>query len=313
MKGYRRSRPAFTLVELLVVIAIIGILIALLLPAVQAAREAARRSQCVNNLKQMGLGLHNYHDTYKTFPSAIVPSGTLLANDATAHYMVWSGLLLPFVEQQALWNSITPKGSLTLWTGTNLTYLQQAKIAGFQCPSAPESGSTFDDGRGVTPRYHSNYNCAVSGLMGCSVCTGGNSYNEEHFDDFATTSTAYDGAFNTWGRICYTFASITDGTSNTIFVGEVCQLSTNSYTNKYIYIGGINPQDQLGRWEASTGVQMNSMDTSWIGFSGFRSRHPGGALFLLGDGSAKFLSETIDRSTYAYLGTRAGGESVTMP
>ena len=309
-----RKRVGFTLVELLVVIAIIGILIALLLPAVQAAREAARRSQCTNNLKQLGLGFHNYHDTNKTFPSSILPSDS--NNNGSTHYMIWSGMLLPFIEQAPLWNNITPKGSTTLWTGNNLTLLQQAKIAGYMCPSAPEANQPFDDGRGVNPRYHSNYNVSVSGLMGCTMCTGGGDTWEQHFDDWGGvggTDSRYDGAFHAREFRAMTFADIVDGTSNTIFAGEVCQVQYNGRTNQYIYIGGINPNDEFGRWSSTTGIQMNSPDTDQRGRSAFRSRHPGGAQFLLGDGSCKFIAETIDRVTYAWLGTRNGGEAVTMP
>lgn len=330
MSRFRPSRPAFTLVELLVVIAIIGILIALLLPAVQAAREAARRSQCSNNIKQIGLALHNYHDTTKSFPPSLMGYGGTGAclgaapsnNCNDTHYMLWSGLILPFMEQTALYNSLTPKG-LGMWTGTNLTLLQQARIGAYQCPSAPEIAIPFNDGRGVNPRYHSNYNVAVAGLIGCTICPNGpagdnvGDYWEQHFDDWGPTDARYDGAFMTGGNnatpLSLNFANIKDGTSNTIFAGEVCQVSYNTNTNNYIYIGGINAQDQFGRWSSSTGIQMNNPDTGIRGMSGFRSYHPGGAQFLLGDASSRFISENIDRITYAWLGTRANGESVSVP
>jgi len=253
MSRRRWSRCAFTLVELLVVIAIIGILIALLLPAVQAAREAARRSQCVNNLKQMGLGFHNYHDTYKSFPSAIV-----VGTGTGGSYLTWSGLLLPFVEQQALWNAITLKGNGGMWgVAANLTLLQQAKIAGFQCPSAPESGSTIDDSTGTGSRYHSNYNVSVSGALGYSVAYDATTYHN-------VPDANCDGAFNPKGVTCYSFASILDGSSNTIFAGEVCYVSTTPNTNYFLYLGGITPSGVYGRWESSTGVQMNLVETDYV-------------------------------------------------
>jgi len=344
MSHFRRSRPAFTLVELLVVIAIIGILIALLLPAVQAAREAARRSQCMNNIKQIGLGLHNYHDTTKSFPPSLMgyggSAGCLGAapsnNCSDTSYMIWSGLILPFVEQAPLYNSLTPKG-VGMWlptvSATNWALLCDARIAAYQCPSAPEIGIRFSDGRippGIaaptpTTRYHSNYNVSVSGLAGCTMCPLPATYPagwnldwwEQHFDDGGPTDVRYDGAFMTGGNnatpIALNFSNMIDGTSNTIFAGEVCQVSYNTSTNNYIYIGGYNAQDQYGRWSSTTGIQMNSPDTGQRGWSCFRSYHPGGAQFLLGDASGRFISENIDRITYAYLGTRAGRESVSVP
>jgi hypothetical protein len=140
---------------------------------------------------------------------------------------------------------------------------------------------------------------------------------EQHFDDSGVTDARYDGAFMTGGSnatpMALNFSAITDGTSNTIFAGEVCQVVYNGNTNNYIYIGGYNPQDQFGRWCGSTGIQMNNPDTGIRGMSGFRSYHPGGAQFLLGDASGRFISENIDRTTYAWLGTRAGRETVSVP
>src|SRR5688572_25384501 len=122
----KRNRSAFTLVELLVVIAIIGVLVALLLPAVQAAREAARRMQCSNNLKQLALALHNYEGTYKTFPPAGIDS----------NQMSWVVMLLPFIEQQPLFGNFNfTQGS---WNAFNrIAVVQGVKIQGLRCPSAP--------------------------------------------------------------------------------------------------------------------------------------------------------------------------------
>ncbi len=226
--------------------------------------------------------------------------------------MTWSGLILPYIEQSVLYDSLAPKG-IGMWTGNNLTLLQEAKLGAYQCPSAPETRETFNDGRGVNPRYRSNYNVAVAGLLGCTVCPNGPGGDnvcdcwEQHFDDWGPTDPRYDGAFAAGGNnatpISYNFANMVDGTSSTIFAGEVCRVVYNGNTNNFIYIGGINPQDQFGRWSSSTGHPINSPDTGIRGMTAFRSYHPGGAQFLLGDGSSRLISENVDRILYVQLGT----------
>ncbi len=167
-RGLRVIRKGFTLVELLVVIAIIGILIALLLPAVQAAREAARRSQCSNNLKQIGLALHNYHDVHKVFPPALLNPGYATAS-TPANWVVpgvlntpgWN-LLLPFIEQQALANSMNfkvcfnranPNGIPVIGSDTiNAPYMAN-RLPVLECPSAPTLGEKFEPARNSAPYY----------------------------------------------------------------------------------------------------------------------------------------------------------------
>src|SRR3954453_11660663 len=128
-----KPRPGFTLIELLVVIAIIGVLIALLLPAVQAAREAARRSQCTNNLKQLGLGLHNYHQGVGSFPM-----GSSRANGATWNNWSAQGLMLPYMEQQAIYNAINFNWEVTQSVNTTAAY---TTISSFLCPSDGNAGN----------------------------------------------------------------------------------------------------------------------------------------------------------------------------
>ena len=160
-RSRRAPRPAFTLVELLVVIAIIGILIALLLPAVQAAREAARRAQCSNNLKQIGLGLHNYHDVNRTFPFAF------MVDDTTLNVQVWGTRILPYIEQNALYqnyhntvpsfNEATALGFSQPEVNDNLAVIR-TELNAFVCPSTPQSDRTYNGalpggslGNGVPP------------------------------------------------------------------------------------------------------------------------------------------------------------------
>ena len=195
-----RRRQGFTLVELLVVIAIIGILIALLLPAVQAAREAARRAQCSNNLKQFGLALHNYHDTYKTFPAGCGPgvcSGTNCGTDANfLSWEAWGGIapLLGFIEQSALydridWTQITSRNPPNL-------VVRRSRIDAFLCPSDPGSTSNYTTDMGPI-----SYNLSHGPCSGWDV-GGGREVG------------MFDRLF--WCRI----ADIRDGTSNTIAMAE---------------------------------------------------------------------------------------------
>ncbi|MHB8902539.1 MAG: DUF1559 domain-containing protein [Thermoguttaceae bacterium] len=202
-----QRRQGFTLVELLVVIAIIGILIALLLPAVQAAREAARRSQCANNLKQLGLGMHNYEDTYKTFPASPgAPTSETSAGRYAQGWLAWSGLarLLPFVEQSALADRIDWRYRWdTNDTGTvNNSVVARARIAGFVCPSDPGANATYTAAMGPT-----SYGFSAGPASDWS------------------TGASHPGiaVYNVETRI----RDITDGTSNTIAMSEL-QIGLNS-------------------------------------------------------------------------------------
>ena len=208
----RRLR-GFTLVELLVVIAIIGILIALLLPAVQAAREAARRSQCSNNLKQFGLALHNYHDTHKAFPAGAGP-GTM-HHDGTGPFSweAWGGIagMLPFMEQSALYDGIDFTYYCDLTSGNNNRSFTRVALTGFQCPSDP-----------MTMVY---------------TTRGPISYNLSHGPavDWSVGRRAEAGLFEhtAW----YKMATIKDGTSNTIAMAE-CMIGPGTNT-----IWNVNKRD----------------------------------------------------------------------
>ena len=321
MDRCRTWRRAFTLVELLVVIAIIGILIALLLPAVQAAREAARRAQCTNNLKQIGIGLHNYHDSFRVFPPNIIRLGNQDGDPSQG--MVWSGFLLPYMEQKPLWDKIVGQGFYINWADDGVNeQVATTKLAAFQCPSATESNETWNEATSdssgtVNARYRANYGAVITGTVGINLSlyvSGGADRSGEstsHLDDSGNTHARFDGPFP-MQNLCYSFASITDGSSNTLFIGERTR-KTSSDDRNYLYIGTANAKNSYSKFCGSTGIQINSSDTGRIGWAGFSSRHPGGALFLAGDGSSHFLSETIDRYLYSSLGTRSGGEAVSIP
>ncbi len=321
-----RHRSAFTLVELLVVIAIIGILIALLLPAVQAAREAARRMSCSNNLKQIGLALHNYHDTYKRFP----PSATFTFGTT---YDPWSvqARLLPFLEQANLQDLID-------W---NLAYKLQptvtrTRVPPYLCPSEINDRERPD---GSLTHYPVNYGVNLGTWF------------------VYDPNTRRGGEGLAYPNSLLSMANVTDGTSNTLAFAEV------KAWNPYLRDGGSPagagtpiPADPAAVVVYGGDFKSNSGHTEWVdgrahqtGFTGTfppntqvlyndggvdydvdfnssregrtnnqltyavvtsRSYHPGGAQVLLTDGSARFVSETVEIRVWRALATRAGGEVV---
>lgn len=299
-----QKRPAgFTLVELLVVIAIIGVLIALLLPAVQQAREAARRMQCSNNLKQLGLALHNYHDTYGSFPPG----------EVTINRIGLLALILPQIEQGALHDQLGAAGafngssSVPRWhsnpavISTGTTPLAKTVINGYICPSDPSP--ELNDRLRSTDSTHSgsyakaNYVGAYSAVI----------YNASGAKSSDRPATFYDNSN-------VKFRDIIDGTSNTIIVGE---RSGKAPYNGSMWIGWHNLDGPVtGSHQFMLRIRINRVaDDTYYSINGgspytANSLHPGGAQFLRGDGSAVFLTETINLKTYAALGTRDGGEVV---
>jgi prepilin-type N-terminal cleavage/methylation domain-containing protein len=300
----RRSR-AFTLVELLVVIAIIGILVALLLPAVQAAREAARRISCQNNMKQLGLSLHNYHDTHKALP----PSRTSSPNHT------WAPFLFPFIEQTNLYDQYNWNVN---WDHPGNQPTIATDISTFRCPSAPGGTSRRDRVRNGIQAATSDY-APIAGVANIVVTSG------------YISNTNLRGAIvaRKWVRL----AEITDGTSNTLFMGE------DAGRPAFWISSGRGPQNNRpggGNLSVSNGRVRGAgwADTSnAIPLHTFRrdglrvpgpcpmnctnnneafSFHPGGIDTVLADGSVRFLSETITIPTYAGLITRSGGEIVQI-
>jgi prepilin-type N-terminal cleavage/methylation domain-containing protein/prepilin-type processing-associated H-X9-DG protein len=293
----RHFRSGFTLVELLVVIAIIGILIALLLPAVQAAREAARRSQCTNNLKQIGLAMHNYHDTYKVFP----PGWIYFGNNQPE--FGWAVFIMPFMEQKPLYDAMDPntrKLRNLFKTGAAQADIDllQTVIENYKCPSddSPELNSLEDFGGDFFDIATANY----KGSCG--------SENKGKGDE--NTGVLY-------GNSKIKFADIKDGTSSTFLAGE-----TNSDQSAAVWagIGKANSLNVTGVYRTAGRVnfKLNGYlpPGSTNNGKGFSSYHPGGANFLFCDGSVHFVSETIDYDTsspygtYQRLGRRNDGQPV---
>jgi len=297
-----RRRKAFTLVELLVVIAIIGILVALLLPAVQAAREAARRMQCGNNLKQIGLAIHNYHDTYKTFPSGWIYAGgpNNVANQET---YAWSVFILPFLEQTPLQDRLYPSRAFmyqSLVQGgppsnvrADIVAAATTKLPSYICPS--DAGASdglvhtnrhFGGGVGTVAAGLGNWRVSVSNYMGVR---GHRSNATRNIDS---------GVLFVDSRI--SFNDILDGSSSTFAVGE----RDTFYCRSGTWVGVRNPNGAgtrgvhvvSGHSQPKLNQDVISIpwDTADFGCGeGFSSLHPGGAQFVLCDGSTRFVSETI--------------------
>jgi prepilin-type N-terminal cleavage/methylation domain-containing protein/prepilin-type processing-associated H-X9-DG protein len=368
------KRQGFTLIELLVVIAIIAVLIALLLPAVQSAREAARRVQCVNNMKQIGLGILNFENTYGYMPPTVEHNiASLVDNDPSA---VFTGaqyerqgvmaLILPYLEQSNIYNQINLNmscfdqanvppavgGSGGLFPGVGQNSVYSVAIASYICPSDPVpatinyyneqwcgfgngSGAPvptpptqiwgrvdyfgmpgFDSGLPTALGYSTATVNALSGIDVGTIANIGNSVKQAN------------GSFgNSWPHV--TIAAITDGTSNSLMVGEMAARPVGYNHARQIYVqygapvdGVINPtQGGGGAWaDPFSYAHLNGSSANGIrGMGGtcvmnctsnneIFSFHPGGANLLFADGSVHFLKETINPFTMVALVTRAWGE-----
>jgi prepilin-type N-terminal cleavage/methylation domain-containing protein/prepilin-type processing-associated H-X9-DG protein len=309
----RRTR-GFTLVELLVVIAIIGILIALLLPAVQAAREAARRMQCTNNLKQLGLGCHNYESSFKMFPISITYN-RITGSPAEVNGKGWIVSVLPYIEQQALYNQFVPffKGDFYGSPVGGINHadclpLMQTQLAELMCPSDPSVQELSDVQYQWSPKkvaLTSYKGCLGHGIMGgawASINKEGSSASDCH------NSAKCPGIFWRHNHQSPTrIRDITDGTTHTFLIGEDVPKHNNHSTAFY----------SNGDY-ASCHAPLNYMPTppdpnNWPLVMSFRSMHPGGANFCLCDGSVNFIAETIDTVIYQSLSTKAGGETAQVP
>ena len=323
-----RKRPhGFTLVELLVVIAIIGVLVGLLLPAVQAAREAARRMQCSNNLKQLGLALHNYHDTYGKFPYSSGAAGSITSGTAkplpgmTRNHRGWLGVL-PYIEQTALYNMFNPRlatggyerspntiiGPKPGAPGNTNDVVVSTEIQAFLCPSDPNPTSyattnsdsySISNGTTTLKGAFTNYDFSVQRTSSsANIWTSNSSTTRRMFghDDHSS------------------FKDITDGTSNAIMLAETLRGTQDGVGQTWGYskwVGnGVDPAFSLGindlpccAWRTPPFASRTpSKLSSW---STPGSLHTGGAQFAFGDGSIHFISQSINLVTLqrlAYIG-----------
>lgn len=312
------KRHGFTLIELLVVIAIIAVLIALLLPAVQQAREAARRTQCKNNLKQFGLAIHNYNDVANILPSPMnFNPGGCCGNSGVGALV----LLLPYVDQAPLYNTINFGSPAVQWyqpvpssAPPGSRYFESVPPF-MRCPSDTSPKSYNVNNTGVmwtTASYGMSDGNQPHGSHLCSSY-GGNNVGPGGYANLSDTSnsSAVSGLYARGGAT-FRFADVTDGMSNTIFMGEIRSECTDhaqqgwasTNTNWFGTSAPINFNTC-----SPTGTACNSTN-EWNTSMGFKSRHVGGAHFLLGDGSIRFISENIDYMTYQKLGDRRDGQVV---
>ncbi|HUT89717.1 MAG TPA: DUF1559 domain-containing protein [Thermoguttaceae bacterium] len=339
-------RAGFTLVELLVVIAIIGILIALLLPAVQAAREAARRSQCTNNLKQIGLAFHGYHDVYRTFPAWSYQANTWQAG-ASGDNTWWTGftamtMILPYMEQGAVYDKIdwgcrpednTPGNP----DGANNNLFRLAPISAYQCPSVTpfadlnyRSYCTYKVSAGASFlnvswtyengmfRRDPTHEVAIKDvrdgttntIMVGEVLLGDNTTGKSSWGDVASAAMPFSwdapsptqAQMSTWGQSCLTMFLAGSGSTSAGSAGWINNTAGRRYWQPRIDDGSPFTPLAPPNWQFP-----NCAHGSWSTgptFIAARSNHPGGADHTLGDGSVRFISETIDFVTYQNLGNR---------
>jgi len=328
-KPHRQA--GFTLIELLVVIAIIAVLIALLLPAVQQAREAARRVQCKNNIKQIGLALHNFHDTFNHFPASVknyeeveldrayqaAQPGGSGSTTPTATYPTGFISILPYLEQDAVarrWDPELARNSDVDNDGDGYTnaMLQQKIIPTLMCPTMTLPTGPLGTAENRAP---------------CSFIFNSGTVDSQNFTYWSymglTTEPRFDGAIppvhlekkgepnDSPNKDYSRMRDITDGTSNTFALGET-DFAPNGVASTtmgavwsygYIYTNG----------STYTKLNANKRDGSSAAFGAFRSQHTGGANFMMVDGSVRFVSENIDFALYQNLSTRSGGEIVSLP
>lgn len=343
----------FTLVELLVVIAIIGVLVGLLLPAVQAAREAARRMQCTNNLKQIGLALHNYASAHRVFPSGyvsyatrtgIAPAWAGLDGDTwdAAPGWSWNQLILPFIEQANIANQLN--NGRPIWDASHQTLLQ-TKLPGFLCPSSSGDSEAFtvrDRTGNALMRYgapirlgrtnylasHGQESCwgecgaATSGLVFTSIYT----FETKTVRIDGDAKNVADGPFYRNSRIG--FQDITDGTTSTIFVSEHSSKLSDKAWAGVVPGAFTHPRFSTPENGPDAAATLSLMHIGPSGgeldITGFPiihpmnfptyhvgqmyAEHPGGGNVLYGDGSVRFMSQTIDLILAAELASMNEGE-----
>ncbi len=338
MQGFRSksahsSRQGFTLIELLVVIAIIAILISLLLPAVQQAREAARRTQCKNKLKQFGLAMHNHHDVYK-----YLPAGSYSSSNNAPRRRTWIVSLWPYLDQSALYNQWDQAQIFSNAPNTidsSLSGPSGAKLDLYYCPSDPNAGSAWFRQDGVKWRARSNYAVNMARWPGHTSITP------------ALSDPQAQGAFRShaWTTVgtqirenpgFYSFRDITDGSSNSLMMAEVlipkATAGSSSAPERDSRADFMNPgndtcwafqtytgpnsgvPDRLQHCGAAASDPLNNLPcleaTTNPNQHAARSRHVGGVHTLLCDGAVRFVSQNVDISTWQALSTIGEGTVV---
>jgi len=331
----------FTIIELLVVITVIGVLMALLLPAVQSARESGRRAQCLNNLRQVGIALANYNDTHRVIvpgrifgiatgpPPASGCDGTMLSG---CQDTPWFALLLPQLEQQPLYNqfnfALGTEGPVYLnYPGyfANTTVFG-TKISIFQCPSDRNESFQFQE-------------VFQGGVFAGPTITKGNyavSWGNTEWDQGGLASPPVNYLTSPFGHSARTYATVTDGLANTVFLAEIRQgelhdirgvlwtsvpgagsfmtrFTPNNVEDVYLNRSGVDelPNFTLCVSEPALGMPCSGLTPQGASFAGARSRHPGGINALLGDGSVRFVKSSINPMVWIALNSISGGEVIS--
>ena len=332
-------RSAFTLVELLVVITIIGILIALLLPAVQAAREAARRMQCTNNLKQIGVALHGYHDLHR-----ILPGGSFCPRNVIGHCHTWIEVLFPLLEQKSLPELVDFRRYNN--AGRNPETLNGKIIPSLMCPTDPDAGlfpnsrepNYLPDSASTNPNSSLGQSYGPSGgpidHLTSSASSRGCVYSTAAYacqgaradcrDSIGLSTNPVSPGMFAMGCVCYRFEDCTDGLSNTFLVGE----NLPAYNSWAMYFHGhqynllttnLPPNYQNVATQCAVN-KSQCYSARWAGtysgcssyMAGFKSLHPGGLNMLFTDGSVHFIMDSINYVSWNYLGDKQDGQAISI-
>lgn len=318
------SRPGFTLIELLVVIAIVGILVALLLPAVQQARESARRLQCSNNLKQTGLAMSNYHDVHKCFPPGNITANAALSNWAADHFTNWAISLLPYLDLKPLHDQY--HHDIPNHAPANKLVREQL-VPVYSCPtdSGPQQSlgiPSFGQARAQDVPYRRGSYRGVSGraeLPGIMIIYQG-FWVDWGFQPFPRN---WRGVFHIVGptdlTACESFASIRDGTSNTLAVGEKHDAVDNDDWDTYwahsvgSCTSDVHPFGGSLRNVPTYHDCLASVPGDRPCLHGWGAYHPGGLNWLICDGSVRFISKNIDMQLLCQMASVCDGEPTLLP
>lgn len=321
----KRQPHAFTLVELLVVIAIIGVLVALLLPAVQAAREAARRSDCMNRLRQLAIASQNHHDAQKVFPSA---STTKLISGTTNQVTSLSYLaqILPYIEQQNIGKTVNFNQH---WSDTTNFDASRTPLTTFRCPSKEDGEMTFTAQPGGSDAEELNllrahYMAVMGAKVACPLPSNATYPNSTY--EMSASSTCNDAGGTALNGVIFpgsevSFKDISDGSTNTLLIGEVAWdvgpqrvwlVGSASKTGVYSYnytakniMHPLNTAYRAASGQPASGYLNNDLS--------FGSHHPGGAHFAMADGSVQFIREDVNLAGVLLpLASRASGEVISV-
>jgi prepilin-type N-terminal cleavage/methylation domain-containing protein len=324
-KQFAPRRGAFTLIELLVVIAIIAILVGLLLPAVQKVREAAARTQCANNLKQLALGVHDYISAFNTFPP-----DSIFTYDPTMPNWSWLAHLLPQIEQDPLYQATKIVGNPPNNINQSLSQITQ-RVKTFVCPSDPDASAgprsypvnfdMYDPVLGALTYEVTSYRANIGanwggGPPGSALWWGTDPQWCNPDPNNSNPNTTYDGCANGNGVIFETnrplsILDVRDGTSNTFMIGEA--MTGKDYQNSWCHMDNAIATCAYPPNAKNPATGLDYPPDQWWNRYAFTSAHPGCVQFALTDGSVRVINDSIDLGLFRALATRNGGEAATVP